>query len=396
MPSQRRSQCALVLAVWISSLLITAHTVAAHRSHHHHQHKQMTPSRRLQQQEQLQATQAAAAAAAAAAGAAAWDVDVAAATFDVHVAAAALLETAEPIPASPFRNRTKVGKAAAEAYEDTEVEPQGGWQRCAANEGSSSKRAQTERRFQKLVASMPVSTTGTAVVAEDAAMRDIQVFIHVITLNKTAGVVYKDQVDAQMRVLNKAYNKWGFSFTLAKATMYSTATKALYTAGPGQQPTSPEFAIKRVLRQGGAAALNIYAWALGQSLLGWATFPWDYTAGSSAKYDGVVVRTSSLPGGSSENYNLGDTATHEIGHWLGLYHTFQDGCSGAGDGVGDTAAEASAASGCPTARDSCPHLAGVDPITNFMDYSYDSCMETFSPGQAKRMRLQWSAYRAGR
>jgi hypothetical protein len=98
------------------------------------------------------------------------------------------------------------------------------------------------------------------------------------------------------QVLNRAYNKWGFSFSLAKATMYSTTSKALYTASPGLLPTSPEYAMKKNLRQGGAATLNIYAWALGQSLLGWATFPWDYT-GASSRYDGVVIRTSSMPGG---------------------------------------------------------------------------------------------------
>jgi hypothetical protein len=100
-----------------------------------------------------------------------------------------------------------------------------------------------------------------------------------------------------LQVLNRAYNKWGFSFTLAGATMYSTTSKALYTASPGLLPTSAEYAMKKNLRQGGAATLNIYAWALGQSLLGWATFPWDYDGGTSSKYDGVVIRASSLPGG---------------------------------------------------------------------------------------------------
>ncbi|WIA38184.1 hypothetical protein OEZ86_001533 [Tetradesmus obliquus] len=391
MPNQHCSGWGLVMAVWVSSLLIAGHAVAAHRSHHHHRiAKHLKSSRRLQQQE------VPAAAGAVAADASIADVGAATPVTDLQAAANALLETAEPIPNPPAtRNTSKKAKARAAAFADTEVEPAGGWQRCAAEAGSRSKRAQTERRFQKMVAAMAASPDGIAGIAAEA-MRDIQVYMHVITLNRTAGMVYRDQVDAQMRVLNRAYNKWGFSFTLAKATMYSTTSKALYTASPGLQPTSPESVIKKTLRQGGAATLNIYAWALGQSLLGWATFPWDYAAGTAAKYDGVVIRASSMPGGTSENYNLGDTATHEIGHWLGLYHTFQDGCSGAGDSVDDTPAEASAAIGCPKARDSCPQLPGADPITNFMDYSYDSCMETFTPGQGQRMRLHWATYRAGR
>jgi len=84
-------------------------------------------------------------------------------------------------------------------------------------------------------------------------------------------------------------------------------------------------------------------------------------------------------------------------HWLGVYHTFQDGCS-PGDRVDDTPAEAEKNSGCDPSknRDTCPTAAGLDPIHNFMDYSDDVCMFTWTQGQIDVMHANIEFYRSGK
>jgi hypothetical protein len=219
----------------------------------------------------------------------------------------------------------------------------------------------------------------------------INVYFHVI--NKGTGIANGDipqsQIDAQMDVLNDAFASTGWSFNLVQVTRTTNAT--WYTMGFNSQA---EAQAKAALRQGTADDLNVYTANLGGGLLGWATFPSSYDRHPSD--DGVVILYSSVPGGSAAPYNLGDTATHEVGHWMGLYHTFQGGCAkqaNKGDQVGDTPAERDPAFGCPVGRDSCPRVAGLDPIRNFMDYTDDDCMFQFTAGQDARMDAQFTAYR---
>lgn len=216
----------------------------------------------------------------------------------------------------------------------------------------------------------------------------IPVYWHVITNTSGQGAPTSAQINNQIAVLNAAYAASGFSFVLTSVD--TTANNTWYTCSGGTCETQ----MKTALRRGTASSLNIYSNNMGGGLLGWATFPSSYA--SQPTMDGVVILASSLPGGSAAPYNLGDTATHEVGHWMGLYHTFQGGCTRTGDQVADTASERSPAYGCPTGRDSCRSKPGLDPITNFMDYTDDACMNTFSTGQNSRMNAQWTQYRAGK
>ena len=216
----------------------------------------------------------------------------------------------------------------------------------------------------------------------------IPVYVHVMAASDGSGNVTRSRIDRQIDVLDKTFGgqestaaaDTGFSFSLAGVDRF-------YNDTWHKDGASAKY--RKQTRKGGANALNI--WLVDFKYLGIATFPWDYTR--QPGIDGIRVHHDSLPGGSIANYDLGETATHEAGHWLGLYHTFQGGCTDVNDEVSDTPAQSGPTSGCPAGRDSCA-LPGLDPIHNYMDYSYDSCYTEFTGGQSTRMDDMWAAYRA--
>ncbi|KAJ3061471.1 hypothetical protein HK102_009103, partial [Quaeritorhiza haematococci] len=178
----------------------------------------------------------------------------------------------------------------------------------------------------------------------------VDVVFHVLNAGDDieSGNVSQSDIEAQINVLNQDYGPTGvFNFRLKEVTRTNNPKwfAGIRPAGFVQNE------MKKALRKGDAKTLNIYAALLPNGLLGYATFPTDYE--SRPWDDGVVVLYSTLPNGAMEPFNLGRTLTHEVGHWFGLWHTFQNGCSYPNDFVTDTPPQIMPSSGCPLGRKSC-------------------------------------------
>jgi hypothetical protein len=257
---------------------------------------------------------------------------------------------------------------------------------CGTASSDPARLSEAETSFQKFQQTRGRKAAGAVT---------IPVYFHVINLGAGIdnGDVPDQQLRAQVKVLNDAYagatGGAATPFRFALAGIDRTTNADWFYMGIN---SIQEKRAKEALRRGGADALNVYT-TFGGGFLGWATFPDNYH--SQPLQDGVVIDYTSLPGGTQFPYNEGDTATHEVGHWLGLYHTFQNGCTPNNDYVDDTAAEAGPAFGCPVGRDSCTKSAypGADPVFNFMDYTDDPCMFEFTPGQSARMESKYAQLR---
>jgi hypothetical protein len=196
----------------------------------------------------------------------------------------------------------------------------------------------------------------------------------------------EDEIASQMTELNRAFSgdaqspDTPFRFNLADTD---------YTANDFQLVVdTPRFdTIKKSLNKGGLNELNLYvanpSTPEGLELLGQASFP-----GGVAEKDFALIGWDTIPGARGGAME-GKTADHEVGHWLNLLHTFENGCGVPGDYIADTPPEAYAASGCPTIAVPGPY----NPFHNYMDYTDDPCMFQFTPNQVQRMADSWVGFR---
>lgn len=166
-----------------------------------------------------------------------------------------------------------------------------------------------------------------------------------------------------MRVLNDDFSKYGWVFNLKDID---------WTVNSQWATNGDSMGMKRKLRKGNYATLNLYFITdIGQGNTGYCFYPTSVSQGSEDFYrDGCTMSAWTAPGGGNSRFSYGRITTHQVGHWGGLIHTFEgNSCTGYGDYVDDTPAQASASKGCPSSRDSCPNHPGQDPIHNHMDYT---------------------------
>eukprot|EP00245_Coleochaete_scutata_P005289 TRINITY_DN18732_c0_g1_i1.p1 TRINITY_DN18732_c0_g1~~TRINITY_DN18732_c0_g1_i1.p1 ORF type:complete len:502 (+),score=53.98 TRINITY_DN18732_c0_g1_i1:152-1657(+) len=232
----------------------------------------------------------------------------------------------------------------------------------------------------------------------------------IVVVPSSGNLVNDDNIAAQMEKLKSGFAGTGFAFKL-NSTLY-IQSNTWFTA---EHNSDTDIFFKDTYRQGGPETLNVFVrkpqipgLAEGYVLNGVAFFPQDLCqkgkqVSSRSTLDTVTIFYQTLPGVNPDVYR-GATLVHEIGHWLGVGHTFNqpDSCNMQdGDGISDTPTEKYAYNkspgfingACNTQADSCPQLAGNDPVQNFMDYSPDTCRVLFTSQQILRMQWSYDSFR---
>ncbi|MCB9236184.1 MAG: PKD domain-containing protein [Bacteroidia bacterium] len=242
------------------------------------------------------------------------------------------------------------------------------------------------------------------------AVRIIPVVVHIIQQNANEEIS-DARVQTQIDVLNEDFRKiagtpgfgagvdYEIEFCLAKIDPKgcpTTGINRLIHAGLSSHNMDDEFQLKSLIQWEPTSYLNMWVPRnIQDGILGYATFP---TSLAAAPFlDGVVLNGVYFGRGEGTpltSYNLGRTATHEVGHWVGLYHTFEGGCVGTtanncatqGDRVCDTPPTADANYGCPNPQNTCTETPTdlPDQTRNYMDYVNDACMDMFTQGQKDR------------
>lgn len=221
---------------------------------------------------------------------------------------------------------------------------------------------------------------GTVDSVASRATISISVYFHAIVNTSTTSYPSDALFQSQLSVMNTAYAPAGIQFVFAGSDRKKDNTLA---TGDGIFPDwNPSTAMQNYLksvRSGAYADLNLFFYSNPPAdTLGQCTFPLATVPSSSSldfAKDGCHLATGTLPRQEITNYNLGMTAVHETGHWLSLLHPFTGytcDTSNPGDYVDDTPQESTESYGCDTGKDSCPTVAGVDPIHN---YSMSSCAD---------------------
>ncbi|MCB0516023.1 MAG: M43 family zinc metalloprotease [Chitinophagales bacterium] len=234
----------------------------------------------------------------------------------------------------------------------------------------------------------------------------IPVVFHVIYQNSTENIS-DAQVLSQLDILNEDFRRLNADASQTPSAFTGVAADTeiefcLATIDPSGNPTTGIHRVAtststfstndnvKFTSSGGTDAwnssqyLNIWICDLGSSLLGYAQFP-----GGPASTDGVVIhyKYTGNTGQATAPFNKGRTATHEVGHYLNLYHIWGDdgtSCTGS-DSVADTPNQADENYGCPThPSPSCSNSG--DMFMNYMDYTDDACMNMFTAGQKTRIQ----------
>jgi hypothetical protein len=281
---------------------------------------------------------------------------------------------------------------------------------AAQSQGAFPQRCGAPERDPILDSLLPPSDCAYGSTNPDAAydpfeIWEIPVVFHVIQRTNGTGNVTDANIYEQIQILNEDFraiagsngaggNDGMIQFRLATVDPNGSATTGIVrTTNNTWYNDSGNF--MAALGWDQDRYLNIFT----NSCSGYLGYVWDFPqaiAGNSN--DGVVVLWEAVgdnaPVGAP--YNQGRTVTHEVGHYLGLWHTFDNGCGSTsacyttGDTLCDTDRQSQPTYGCPSSAVSCNTS---DPIHNYMDYSDDICMWEFTPEQINRMRCSMLYYR---